>query len=123
MPNLCLKNYLCKIHDARLNALTDEHANHAPQMIDGHRGLEITFSTPSFSRFHDTTPNTLPEPSLSYHSRDGLIKAIAPLSAFGTRRSRRRLTLVRDKANPNLPIKLQGMTYDDLFYWVPSNGR
>ena len=51
------------------------------------------------------------------------MKAIADLSAVGDRRSRCRLTLVRDKDNLNLPTKLHITTYTDLFYWIPKKGR
>ena len=118
MPNLCLKYYFSKIHEARLNTPSDNRANHPPQMIDGRRGLETRFSTPSSSQSHHIIPNTIPESSLDYHSRDGLINAIAVLSTVVAQCSRRRLTLVRDKANLNVPTRLYFITYNDHFHWI-----
>ena len=43
---------------------------------------------------------------------------MAGLSAVGARRSRWRLTLVRDEADPNLPFGELYLTYKDPFYRI-----
>ena len=78
---------------------------------------------PCSSQSRHTAPNTPRKTPIGYHSQYGVIKAIAGLSAIGARRSRRRLTLVRDEANLGVLTKLHIMTYNDPFYWNPSRGR